>query len=198
MDYNNILNNKRKFNQLKNKTIGILNKATDKITEVTTTAVDSVVDTVKTISQQQAKVCIYEDVISVVNEELINATLENSEAVMKITTNAVEDESIISIEGIVSGLTATFDDALRSTLTSTDYIETIFAVVDVHYKYESGINYKNEDGIISLSIIPEAKEESGEKTNEAREEHVCDCETECENCSCRQQTMTLEYMDDEK
>lgn len=198
MDYNNILNNKRKFNQLKNKTVGILNKATDKITEVATTAVDSVVDTVKNISQQQAKVCVYEDVISIVNEELIKATLENPEAIIRVSPYTMEDESIISVEGVVSGITATYDDVLRNTLTSADYIETIFAVVNVHYKHESEINYKNEDGIIALSIIPESKEESNKETNEVKEEHICDCETECENCTCRQQTMTLEYMEDEK
>lgn len=211
MDYNNILNNKRKFNELKNKTMGILSKATDKITEVTSTAVDSVVDTVKNISQQQAKLSVFEDVISAIDSKLINSTLENQEAVLKIAKRGLEDETIIFIDKIVSGITATYEESLKEALCSEDYLDAIYGAVKAHYNHESGVKYKVEADMITLSIIT-AKDENKMKSEvvdimettkkneqvKTTEEHVCGCEERCDYCTCEQEAMTLEYIKDEK
>ena len=207
MDYNSILNNKRKLKEIKNKTMGMLNKATEKITGVTTSAVDTVVDTVKNIGNQTAKVCIFEDVISVIDGELINLTLENKNAVLSIVEYKLEQEGVLSIEGILEGITATYEENLKVALMSSDYIEALFSLVAAHYNHEAGVKYSIDKRVITISIIPaeenvvaETKADVVEEkvTEEVvvediseEEEFVCDCKEKCETCACKE-SLTLE------
>lgn len=208
MDYNSILNNKRKFKEIKNKTIDMLNKATETITGVTATAVDTVVDTVKNIGNQTAKVGIFEDVISVIDSELINSTLENKNATLSIVEYKLEQDGVISIEGILEGVTATYEENLKIALTSSDYIEALFSLVAAHYNHESGVKYSLDKRVITVSIIPseenvvaETKTDVSEETvveetitedaSEKEEEFVCDCKEKCETCACKE-SLTLE------
>lgn len=213
MDYNSILNNKRKFKEIKNKTIDMLNKATETITGVTATAVDTVVDTVKNIGNQTAKVGIFEDVISVIDSELINSTLENKNATLSIVEYKLEQDGVISIEGILEGVTATYEENLKIALTSSDYIEALFSLVAAHYNHESGVKYSLDKRVITISIIPaeenvvaetkadvvnetvveeRVKEEAVvEDISEKEEEFVCDCKEKCETCACKE-SLTLE------
>lgn len=207
MDYNSILNNKRKFKEIKNKTMGMLNKATEKVTVMTSTAVDTVVDTVKSIGNQTAKVCIFEDVISVIDGELINLTLEDKDAVLSIVEYKLEQEGVISIEGILDGITATYEENLKAALTSSDYIEALFSLVAAHYNHEAGVKYSLDKRVITISIIPAedkvdseiktdvAEENTTEETvsedNIKEEDFTCDCEEKCETCTCKE-SLTLE------
>lgn len=225
MDYNNILKNKKKFKDIKNKTFGIINKATDKLTEVTSTAVDTVVGTVKNIGNQQAKVSVFENVISVIDAELIDATMKETGAKISIVEYNVDYEGVISIEGVLQGLTEDCDEKLKTILTSPEYIEPIFALVGAHYKYESDIKYDMDKRVITISVISETKVETESKvereaevetetetekeietttdSNEKEdvavtEEHICDCEPVCENCTCKDETIKIETLSDEK
>lgn len=186
MDYNNILNNKRKFNELKNKTLNILEKATDKLTEVTTTAVDTVVDKVKVKGQQQAKICLFQDIVAVINSKLIEETVENAEFKLSVYKNKVENE--ISVESIVEGLVLAFDESLKENVLSGDYINALYELVKVHYKYESEISFESDENLFTVSIIHKEVEEK---------EHVCNCEPKCDVCDCNQEVMTLEFIDKE-
>lgn len=191
MDYNNILNNKRKFNELKNKTLNILEKATDKITEVTTTAVDTVVDKVKVKSQQQSKAYIFQDILSVVNSKLIEESIDNVDFKLSVYKNKTEDE--LSIESIVWGLVSTFEETLKENILSADYIDALYELVKVHYKYEAEINFELNENFFTIGII---RKEVKEETINEEKEHVCDCEPKCDVCNCNQEIMTLEFIQD--
>ena len=190
MDYNNILNNKRKLNDLKNKTKSMIEKATDKISEVTTTAVDSVIDKVKNINQQQAKIGVFQDVISYINNKLIEESVDNVGVRLVISKN--KQEGLISLEGILEEITELYERPLNKILLSDDYVDALFNLTKVHYKYEKEIDYSEEADIFSISVIQKNVEES----KDFDKEHVCNCETECEICSCKQQTMNIEYIED--
>ena len=198
MDYNNILNNKRKMKEIKDKTMGVINKATEKMTGITSNAVDTVVDTVKSRGNQTSKVSVFANVISVIDTELINATLTDKNAALNIVEYKVEQDGVMSIEGILEGITASYDEPLKAALNSSDYIEALFSLVAAHYNHETGIKYSLDKRVMTVAIIPVA-EKSTEKVAEEcvmeevvveetsnNEEVKCDCEEPCEACSCKE------------
>ena len=156
MDYNNILNNKRKMKEIKDKTMGVINKATEKMTGITSNAVDTVVDTVKSRGNQTSKVSVFANVISVIDTELINATLTDKNAALNIVEYKVEQDGVMSIEGILEGITASYDESLKAALNSSDYIEALFSLVAAHYNHETGIKYSLDKRVMTVAIIPVA------------------------------------------
>lgn len=203
MDYNNILNNKKKLKEIKNVTLGFLNKATDKITEVTTTAVDSITDTVKNIGNQQAKISIFGDVVAYVDKMLIDGTLADENFRLIIMEYKMEGVEGTSVEEILKEVTSGYETSLKEALTDFEYIEGVYALIAAHYKHESGVNFFRKGGCFSISIVKEeAKEEVKESTNDVadevvlekvEEEHVCNCVEECETCACKEGiTMVVE------
>lgn len=195
MDYNNILNNKRKLNELKNKTKSILEKATDKLTEVTSTAVDTVVDKVKYKSQQQAKVFIFQDVVAAINAKLIENSVDNTDYKAMIFRNKKENE--MSVEEIIENLASSYGEPLSEILVSKDYVDAIFELVKVHYKYEKEIKFEALEDIFTIKILHKDVEPTETKSDieENKDEHTCDCEPKCDICNCNQEVMTLEYID---
>lgn len=186
MDYNNIINNKKKLKDIKNVTLGILNKATDKITEITSTAVDSVTDTVKSMSKQQAKVSIFADVVSYVDKKLINGTMEDENYRLTIMEYKIEGIEGISVEDILKDVTSAYDEELREVLTDFDYIEGVYAMILAHYKHENGVDFVRTGGHFTLNITKNASNEEVQK-----EEHTCDCNEKCEVCECQQNGITM-------
>ena len=198
MDYNNILNNKKKLKEIKNVTLGFLNKATDKITEVTTTAVDSITDTVKTISHQQAKISIFGDVVACVDKMLIDGTLADENFKLNIMEYGMEGVDGVSVEEILNKITSGYEESLKEVLTDFEYVEGIYALIAAHYKHESGVNFFRRGGVFSLSIVKEeVKEEVKESVEnvvlEKENEHICNCVEKCETCACKEGiTMVVE------
>lgn len=192
MDYNSILNNKKKLKEIKNVTLGLLNKATDKITEAATTAVDSITDTVKTIGNQQAKISIFADVVTYVDKLLIDGTLENEDFKLSIMEYNMEGVDIISVGEILNEITSGYEESLKETLTNFEYIEGVYALLLAHYKYESGVEFFNFGRSFSLNILKDNIEDTKEEVSDVNEDaisktqeaHVCNCVEKCETCSC--------------
>lgn len=149
MGYNGNINNRKKFAEITNKAMGLINQAGNVIADTTNTVVEGV----KEYSNSKSKVRIVQDVISEIDNILINGTMKDSDFVLYITEYDCDEDGYISIESLVNKITASYDVSLREKLISEDYIAAIFAMIDVHYKTEDELDYILYKNTISIKVL---------------------------------------------